>query len=70
MVQAIRTFLDFLYLARLPIQSSKTLDLLDQALQAFHDNIKIFISVYRSGQVRLFAQNLDNCDCDQSLNDP
>ena len=27
-------------------------------------------SVYRSGQVRLFAQNLDNCDRDQSLNDP
>ena len=32
MIQAIRAFLDFLYLACLPIQSSKTLDLLDCAL--------------------------------------
>ena len=45
MVRAIRAFLDFMYLARLPIQSSKTLDLLDKALQAFHDNIKIFVDL-------------------------
>ena len=45
MVWAVRTFLNFLYLACLLIQSSKTLDLLDQALQAFHNNIKIFIDL-------------------------
>ncbi|KAF8715292.1 hypothetical protein AX14_012641 [Amanita brunnescens Koide BX004] len=44
-VRAIRGFLDFLYLARLPIQSSKTLDLLERALQAFHDNINIFVDL-------------------------
>ena len=32
MISAVRAFLDFLYLACLPIQSSKTLDLLDHAL--------------------------------------
>ena len=45
MVRAIRAFLDFLFLARLPIQSSKTLDLLDHALQAFHDHMAIFVDL-------------------------
>ena len=45
MIWAIHTFLDFLYLARLPIQSSKTLNLLDYALQAFHDDMAIFINL-------------------------
>jgi hypothetical protein len=45
MVRAICAFLDFMYLARLPIQSSKTLNLLDQAQQAFHNNIKIFVDL-------------------------
>jgi hypothetical protein len=45
MVQAICTFLDFLFLAHLPIQSSKTLDLLDHALQAFHDHMAIFVDL-------------------------
>ena len=45
MIQAVRTFLDFLYLACLPIQSSKTLDLLDCALRAFHDNMTIFVDL-------------------------
>jgi hypothetical protein len=45
MVWAIRVFLDFLYLAHLPIQLSKTLDLLDCVLQALHDDMAIFIDL-------------------------
>ena len=45
MVQAVRAFLDFLYLTRLPIQSSKTLRSLHHALQAFHMNMTIFIDL-------------------------
>ena len=45
MIRAVRAFLDFLYLARLPLQSSKTLRLLDQALQSFHDNKSIFVDM-------------------------
>ena len=45
MIRVVRAFLDFLYLARLPLQSSKTLHLLDQALQSFHDNKSIFVDM-------------------------
>ena len=45
MVRAIRAFLDFLYLACLPSQTTKTLILLRQALQAFHENKAIFVDL-------------------------
>jgi hypothetical protein len=37
--------LDFIYLARYPIHTSQTLAHMDDALQAFHDNRDIFISL-------------------------
>ncbi|KAI0069476.1 hypothetical protein K474DRAFT_1687719 [Panus rudis PR-1116 ss-1] len=42
LVKATRAMLDFLYLAQYPIHSSETLDLLEDALQRFHDNKSIF----------------------------
>ena len=45
MIHVIHAFLDFLYLAHLPIHSSKTLSSLNQTLQAFHENVTIFIDL-------------------------
>lgn len=42
LVRAVRAILDFVYLAQYPIHSSATLDLLEDALQRFHDNKGIF----------------------------
>lgn len=42
LIRAVRAFLDFLFLARLPQQSSLTLHLLDHALKMFHENKSIF----------------------------
>ena len=42
---AVRGILDFLYLARYPVHTNETLDLLDAALKRFHDNKDIFIDL-------------------------
>ena len=46
MIWTICAFLDFLYLACLPIQSSKSLSSLRQALKAFHENMTIFVNLW------------------------
>ena len=45
MVQTVCAFLDFLYLARLPLQMTTTLSLLRWALHTFHENMAIFINL-------------------------
>ncbi|KAF8176925.1 hypothetical protein BJ912DRAFT_1024283 [Pholiota molesta] len=45
LVRAVRSLLDFIYLAKYPIHSSQTLDNMDQALQNFHDNLDIFVDL-------------------------
>jgi len=45
LVRAVRAFLDFLFLAHLPRQTSQTLHRLDHALKAFHENKSIFIDL-------------------------
>ena len=45
LLRAVRGVLDFLFLARYPVHTSKTLDLLDAALKRFHDNKDIFIDL-------------------------
>ena len=45
MVRTVRAFLDFLYLACLPLQMTKTLSLVCQALHAFHENMAIFVDL-------------------------
>lgn len=45
LVGAVRGMLDFLYLAQYPIHSTETLDLLDTALQRFHENKSIFVQL-------------------------
>ncbi|KAF8808923.1 hypothetical protein BYT27DRAFT_7222737 [Phlegmacium glaucopus] len=45
LVRTVRAVLDFIYLARYPIHTSETLAQMDDALQAFHDNRDIFISL-------------------------
>lgn len=42
LVRAVRSLMDFLYLAQLPIHTDDTLELLEQSLQRFHDNKEIF----------------------------
>lgn len=42
LVQAVQAFLDFLFLAHLPRQSTQTLHRLNHALKAFHENKSIF----------------------------
>ncbi|KAF8326774.1 hypothetical protein F5887DRAFT_899535 [Amanita rubescens] len=42
LIRVVRAFLDILFLARLPRQSCLTLQLLDHALQTFHENLSIF----------------------------
>ncbi|KAH7877289.1 uncharacterized protein C8R40DRAFT_1040909 [Lentinula edodes] len=42
---ATRALLDFLYLACYPIHSNESLDILEQALQTFHDHKQVFIDL-------------------------
>ncbi|KAG6808332.1 hypothetical protein H0H92_004461, partial [Tricholoma furcatifolium] len=42
---AVRSILDFLYLAQYPLHSDETLDLMENALNKFHDNRDIFIDL-------------------------
>ncbi|KAI1784280.1 hypothetical protein LXA43DRAFT_976757 [Ganoderma leucocontextum] len=45
LVRATRALLDFLYLAQYPTHTSETLALLEEHLQAFHENKSIFIDL-------------------------
>ncbi|KAF8742362.1 hypothetical protein AX14_004918 [Amanita brunnescens Koide BX004] len=45
LVRAVHVFLDFLYLAQLPRQSSQTLHRLNNALETFHENKTIFVDL-------------------------
>ncbi|KAG2349243.1 hypothetical protein BDR05DRAFT_1028905 [Suillus weaverae] len=45
LLQAVQGLLDFLYLAQYPCHSSETLQLLDDALNLFHENKDIFIDL-------------------------
>ena len=45
LIRAIHSLLDFLYLARYPLHTSKTLQLLDQSLEQFHENKHIFVDL-------------------------
>ena len=45
MIRAVRAFLDFLYLARLQVHTTKTLHHLELALARFHDNKSIFVDL-------------------------
>ncbi|KAG1891598.1 uncharacterized protein F5891DRAFT_1131557 [Suillus fuscotomentosus] len=45
LLKAVRSLLDFLYLAQYPCHSSETLLLLDEACALFHDNKEIFIDL-------------------------
>ncbi|KAG1895817.1 uncharacterized protein F5891DRAFT_1130501 [Suillus fuscotomentosus] len=47
LIQAVRGLLDFWYLAQYPCHSSKTLTLLMEALDLFHDNKQIFLHAAR-----------------------
>lgn len=45
LVRATRALLDFLFMVQYPIHSAETLDALDSALSAFHDDKDIFITL-------------------------
>ncbi|KAH6901475.1 hypothetical protein BKA70DRAFT_1388344 [Coprinopsis sp. MPI-PUGE-AT-0042] len=45
LVRAIRALLDFLYLAQYPVHTDETLEALDEALKAFHENKAAFIDL-------------------------
>ena len=45
LVRAVRAILDFLYLAQYTTHTSRTLRLLDEALEAFHANKEIFVEL-------------------------
>jgi len=45
LIRAMRGLLDFIYLSQLPLHSTCTLKLLDDALQVFHSNKSIFIDL-------------------------
>ncbi|KAJ2968744.1 hypothetical protein NUW54_g13126 [Trametes sanguinea] len=45
LVRATRALLDFLYLAQYPAHTNQSLTLLEDALQAFHDNKSIFVDL-------------------------
>ncbi len=45
LVRATRAILDFLYLAQYPTHTTRTLQLLDEALEAFHANKQIFVDL-------------------------
>jgi hypothetical protein len=42
LIACMRALLDFLYFAQYPIHTNKTLDLMDAALEHFHENKAIF----------------------------
>ena len=43
LLQAVQGILDFLFLARYPVHTGESLDVLDAVLKRFHDNKEIFI---------------------------
>ena len=45
LLRAVRAILDFLYLARLPVITTRHLSLIKRALDAFHDNKQIFLDL-------------------------
>ena len=45
LIRAIRSLLDFLYLAQYPLHTSQTLQLLHQSLKRFHENKHIFVEL-------------------------
>ncbi|KAG7096157.1 hypothetical protein E1B28_006830 [Marasmius oreades] len=45
LIHAVRSVLDFLYLAQYPVHSTETLKSLDNVLQRFHDNKQIFVDL-------------------------
>src|SRR6266540_1800192 len=45
LLRAVRGLLDFLYLAKYPVHTTETLELLDDALRMYHDNCQVFIDL-------------------------
>jgi hypothetical protein len=45
LVYAVRGLMDFLYLAKYPVHTSETLDILNDALKSFHDSKDVFINL-------------------------
>ncbi len=45
LLRAVRGLLDFLYLAKYPVHTTETLQLLDNALRMYHDNHQVFIDL-------------------------
>jgi len=45
LVASVRSLLDFLYLAQLPVHTDETLQLLEDALERFHENKSIFVDL-------------------------
>ncbi|KAF9502071.1 hypothetical protein BDN71DRAFT_1378620 [Pleurotus eryngii] len=45
LIRAVRAILDFLYLAQYPVHTDRTLELLEDALEEFHNNKSIFIDL-------------------------
>ena len=45
LIRAVRALLDFLYLSQYPVHTDETLTLLEDALERFHDNKKIFVDL-------------------------
>ena len=45
LIRAVRALLDFIYLAQYPVHTDKTLALLEDALNHFHDNKDIFVDL-------------------------
>jgi len=45
LVRAVRGLLDFLYLAKYPVHTSETLDLMEKALQMYQENRQVFIDL-------------------------
>ena len=45
LIRAVRSLLDFLYLAQYPLHTSRTLQLLDESLKQFHEDKHIFINL-------------------------
>ena len=45
LIRAVRALLDFLYLAQYPVHTDDSLELLEDALQRFHDNKDVFVDL-------------------------
>jgi hypothetical protein len=45
LIRAVRNLLDFLYLAKLPVQTTQTLNRLNNSLRNFHENKSIFVDL-------------------------